>query len=366
MQINQINNKKLPKFPHNGNTLSNELKAKVNEYFKQNNISPNGDFSLFFKAILFVCLFVLIYVHLVFFTPNVYVSIFECIFLGIIISCIGFNVLHDGSHGSFSKNRFVNKIAASSISLLGANHFMWNMKHNMIHHTYTNIDGMDDDIDIGIFMRMAPNQKKYKLHAIQHYYFWFLYMFLYMFWIFFSDYQKYFSKKIGTIPLKKMSLKHHIEFWLIKVYHFVFFVIIPIFKLGFIKWMIGFFIICAVAGFILSIVFQLAHTIDKTLFPQIDITSNLLKNDYATHQILTTANFATHNKIINWLVGGLNFQIEHHLFPKISHIHYPKISKIVKEVCAQCDLQYNEYKTTRSAIFAHIKFLKFMGQGLAY
>ena len=252
-------------------------------------------------------------------------------------------------------------MAASAISLLGANHFMWNMKHNMIHHTYTNIDGYDDDIDIGFLMRMSPQQKRLKMHKLQHYYFWILYMFLYIFWIFFSDYHKYFSKKIGQIPLKKMKFIHHVEFWIVKFYHFIFFVIIPIYKLGFVAWLIGFFIVCAVAGLILSIVFQLAHTIDKTIFPEPSLEFKVLPDDYATHQILTTANFSTHNKFVNWFVGGLNFQIEHHLFPKISHIHYPQISKIVKEVCSQCNLQYNEYKTTRSAILAHIRFLRNMG-----
>ena len=356
----------LPKFPHNGNTLSNELKFRVNEYFKKNNISPTGNFSLYFKAIILITIFVITYIHLVFFTPSTFFAILECILLGILISSIGFNVLHDGSHGSFSKSKTINKFAASAISLLGANHFMWNMKHNMIHHTYTNIDGFDDDINVGILMRMSPQQKKLKFHSIQHYYFWVLYMFLYLFWVFFSDYQKYFSKKIGQIPLKKMKFIHHLEFWIVKSYHLVFFVIVPIYSLGFLNWFVGYLIVCAVAGLILSIVFQLAHTIDKTVFPEIIPSSNLLADDFATHQILTTANFATNNKIVNWFVGGLNFQIEHHLFPKISHVHYPKISKIVKEVCIQCNLQYNEYKTTRGAIMAHIRFLKIMGKGLSY
>jgi len=128
------------------------------------------------------------------------VGILEAILMGGLIAGIGFNVMHDGSHGSFSTNKWINRIAASSISMLGANHFMWNMKHNMIHHSFTNIDGVDDDIEIGILMRMAPTQKRLKMHRFQHVYFWFLYMLLYIFWIFFSDYQNIFRVKSALYP----------------------------------------------------------------------------------------------------------------------------------------------------------------------
>jgi linoleoyl-CoA desaturase len=351
----------IPKFPTVAKSLHTDLKKRVQEYFDERGISSTGNPKLFTKAISLVIGFVLIYIQLLAWTPVWYFALLECIVLGGFVAAIGFNVMHDGSHGSFSKNRIVNRVAASSISLLGANHFMWNMKHNMIHHTFTNIDGVDDDIEIGVLMRMAPTQKRYKMHKFQHFYFWFLYMLLYVFWIFFTDYKKYFSQKIGSVPLKKMSTADHIEFWGVKVYHAAVFIVIPILAVGWLSWLVGFLVMALVAGFVLSIVFQLAHTVEHTEFPTANVDTNKLPDEFAAHQIKTTANFATRNKLVSWLVGGLNFQIEHHLFPKISHVHYPAISEIVRNVCREYQLQYIEYPTMRKAVWAHVRFLKEMG-----
>ncbi len=352
----------IPKFPTVKNSLHTELRTRVQKYFDQKGISATGNMSLFSKAIILVAAFIAVYVHLVFFTPARYIACAECLLLGGLIAAIGFNVMHDGSHGSFSKDKWKNKLAAGSLSMLGASHFLWNMKHNMIHHSFTNVDGVDDDIEIGVLMRFAPTQKRYWAHRFQHFYFCFLYMLLYVFWIFFTDYKKYFQKRIGDVPLKKMSAKDHIEFWVTKLYHAAVFIVIPIIYVGWAAWLVGFLIATTFSGFVLSIVFQLAHTVEHTQFPVADIESNKLPDEFAAHQIKTTANFATKNKLVSWLVGGLNFQIEHHLFPKISHVHYPAISEIVKAVCNEYQLQYIEYPTMRGAVVAHVRFLRQMGK----
>lgn len=306
--------------------------------------------------------FLFLYIHLVFFTPITAIAITECVLLGIIVAAIGFNVMHDGAHGSFSKYKLVNGLAAFSLNILGGNSFMWNVKHNVIHHAYTNIDGVDDDIDIQPWMRMSSTQKKYSLHKYQHLYFWILYSLFYIFWIFVLDYQKYFKKQVGTIPLKKMSLPDHLVFWGFKLFHAFLFVGLPIYLLGFTSWLIGFIIFTLVAGFVLSIVFQLAHTVEHTSFPQPDAITGRLDDEWAIHQLKTTANFATNNRIVSWLVGGLNFQIEHHLFPKISHVHYPAISKIIRKACEDYGVNYIEYPKVRYAVASHVAFLRQMGR----
>ncbi len=355
----------LPKFPIVKPSLHSELKQKVQQYFTDNNIKPTGNMALWHKAIVLLLAFTGIYLHLLIGQPAWYWGLLECALLGAIVASIGFNVMHDGGHGSFSESKWWSKIASYSSSMLGVSQFMWNMKHNMIHHTYTNVDGVDDDIEIGKLMRMAPTQHRAGFHRFQHIYFVGLYMLMYVFWVFFSDYNKYFSKKIGAMPLKKMTTKDHIQFWQVKVWHLAVFIVLPIIVVGFIPWLIGFLTMSLVSGFILSIVFQLAHTVEDTEFPIADIDSQKLPDEFAAHQIKTTANFATRDKFVNWFVGGLNFQIEHHLFPKISHIHYPAISKIVKEVCRDYNLEYIEYPTVNRAIKAHVNFLKEMGRTAA-
>ncbi|HWC52111.1 MAG TPA: acyl-CoA desaturase [Chitinophagaceae bacterium] len=351
-----------PKFTNVPHSFHTELKKRVRDYFEEVGKSTTGNYSLFIKAIILMTAFIFVYVHLIFFTPSVFWAISECILLGGIVAAIGFNVMHDGAHGSFSKYKWVNNIAAFSLNILGGNSFMWNVKHNVIHHSYTNVDGIDDDIDVQPWMRMSATQKRYRFHKYQHLYFWLLYSLFYLFWIFVLDFQKYFKRKIGSIPLKKMKWKDHFVFWGFKAFHYFLFIGVPIHELGFAHWLVGFLIFTSVAGLVLSLVFQLAHTVEHTSFPVVNIIDGKMEDEWAIHQLKTTANFATKNKLVSWLVGGLNFQIEHHLFPKISHIHYPAISRIIKNACQEYGLIYIEYKRVHHAVTSHVSFLKQMGK----
>ncbi len=352
-----------PKFLNiNGSTFYPELKRRVGNYFTESKKPATGNFGLYFKAVLLWVSYVVVYVHLVFFTPPVWVALFECLLMGGLTAAIGFNVMHDGGHGSFSPSKFWNKIAAFSVNALGASGIMWNNKHNIIHHTYTNIAGVDDDIEIKPMLRMCPSQKKYFIHRFQHIYVWFLYTLLLIIWVFATDYTKYFKRKVGSVSIKKMSTFEHIAFWIAKAGYAFMMIVLPIYLLGFVPWLLGFLIIAMSAGFVLSIVFQLAHTVEETSFPVPDADFNKIENDWAIHQVETTANFATKNKLISWLVGGLNFQIEHHLFPKVSHIHYPAISKIIKQTCMEYGIKYNEFPKMRQAIVSHASHLKKMGR----
>jgi linoleoyl-CoA desaturase len=181
-------------------------------------------------------------------------------------------------------------------------------------------------------------------------------------WIFVTDYKKYFTKRIGNVPIRKMTLKEHIAFWAAKIIYAFMVVALPIYILGFVQWIIGFLLVSMITGLVISIVFQLAHTVEHTDFPLPSEASGKIENEWAIHQVVTTANFATENKLISWLVGGLNFQIEHHLFPKISHIHYPAISKIIRQTCQEYGIPYIVYPKMRHAIVSHVAYLRKLGQ----
>jgi linoleoyl-CoA desaturase len=351
-----------PKFSNVQQSFHAELKKRISDYFNNTGKSSTGNFQLFFKAIFLMTSCIAVYVHLIFFTPGIWFQIGESVLLGGLVAAIGFNIMHDGAHGSFSKYKWVNTIAAFSLNILGGNSFMWNVKHNVIHHAYTNIDGIDDDIDIKPWMRMTMTQKKYKLHKYQHIYFWLLYSLIYLLWIFVLDYQKYFKGKVSMMKIKKMSFGEHFSFWFFKVLNIFLYIGLPIYMVGFSSWLLWFLIFTLVAGLIISIVFQLAHTVEHTAFPLPIEATNKMEDEWAIHQIKTTANFATKNKLVSWLVGGLNFQIEHHLFPKISHIHYPAISKIIKQACREYGITYIEYARVRYAVASHVAFLRQMGR----
>ena len=349
------------KFSKVQNSFHSELKKRISDYFQQVGKSTTGDYKIFIKAVILMTIFLALYVHLVFFTPPVVFALLECVLLGGVVSSIGFNVMHDGAHGSFSRYKWVNTLAALSLNILGGNNFMWNQKHNVIHHAFTNVDGVDEDIDIQPWMRLSSTQQKFKMHKYQHLYFWVLYSLLYLFWMFVSDYKKYFRKRVSNQPLKPMSVTDHLVFWGFKALHAFVFIGLPIYMVGFNAWLVGFLTFTLVAGFVLSIVFQLAHTVEHTAFP-VPNEANKLEDEWAIHQIKTTANFATRNKVINWFVGGLNFQIEHHLFPRISHVHYPAISEIIKQACREYGIMYIEYPRMRHAVASHVSFLRQMGR----
>ncbi|GDX42095.1 fatty acid desaturase [Bacteroidota bacterium] len=335
-----------------------ELKKRITDYFESHQLKSTGNWKLYSKALLLLASYVTVYIHLVFFTPPAFWAIVECLVLGGLTAAVGFNIMHDGIHGSFSSRNWVNKLAGLTLNMLGANNFMWKTKHNIIHHTYTNIDGVDDDIEARPLLRLCDSQTHYKIHRFQHWYFWAAYSLLYLWWIFFTDYKKYFTKKIGEVPLKPMKIQDHLSFWFFKSTHFLFFIIIPISILGFKAWLFGFLAFGLFTGFILSIVFQLAHTVEDTSFISSDKKTMPVEEEWAIHQLKTTANFATHNRFISWWLGGLNFQIEHHLFPRISHIHYPAISKIIRDTCAQFQIPYIEYPKVRLAIASHVSHLR--------
>ncbi len=351
----------VPRFLNPPNSFHAELKRRVQEYFDQNQVSSTGNWKLYSKAIFLVVAFIAVYVNLVYFTPeSTWACVGLCTALGFLTSGIGFNVMHDGGHGSFSKSKWLNNVAAASADLLGASSYMWNIKHNVAHHTFTNIDGIDDDIKAQPLLRMCSTQQYYKIHRMQHIYCIPLYGTLYFFWVFLLDYVKYFKNKVGEMPIPKMKFKDELQFWGSKVFFMTVFVALPILSLGFKTAAIGFLIYAFVTGVVLSVVFQLAHTVEHTDFPLVEGPN--IENEWAIHQLETTANFATKNRVISWFVGGLNFQIEHHLFPKISHVHYPAISQIIKQACSEHQVKYVEYPYMITALGSHLRFLRDLGK----
>ena len=343
-----------------------DLKGKVDGYFADKKLHPAGNGKLYFKSGLQVLTAAGVYILLVFFTPIIPISIFLCIILGINMAVIGFNVMHEGGHQSFSKHAWVNQASAYFLNVLGGNTYYWKIKHNINHHTYTNIEGMDSDIDVKPFMRLHAGQQHHSYHRFQHIYWVILYGISYLAWIFYEDFQKYCSGKVSTInERKKLALREHLIFWFTKIMFVGVYMVIPIVMVGWASWLIGFLIITFTCGLVISIVFQLAHVIEGTHFhsasPNDTNEKTNEKQEWALHQISSTANFATKSKLLHWMLGGLNFQIEHHLFPRISHIHYPAISLLVKEACRESNIAYNEYTSMFKALGSHLLLLRRLG-----
>ncbi len=336
------------------------INEKVNNYFTNTKIPKTGNWKLYTKSLILFPVFILFYTLMVSLHLNPVYNIIAALLLGITSALIGFNVMHDGSHGGYSKNKLLNLFMAYSANLIGAEAHFWRTKHNVLHHTYTNVVGMDDDIEKHPLFRFSQYQERKFMHRFQYLYWIVLYPFSSIGWIYYGDFKTYFTGKIiGDYQYPKMSMQEHIIFWITKIVNPIIFIIIPIYSLGLLNGIICFLAMHFVLSYSLNIVFQLAHVVEGTAFAQKQ--DGKIEKEWAIHQVETTADFATKSKLVSWLVGGLNFQVEHHLFPKISHVHYPVINKFVRETCTQFNIIYIENKTFAGAFWSHIKYLKQLG-----
>jgi linoleoyl-CoA desaturase len=350
-------------FNKKNNSFYQDVKSSVENYFTSGKIQKTGNWKLFIKTILLVPSAVGLYLILLFVHLTLVPGILISGLMGLVLASIGFNVMHDACHGSYSGKSWVNNIMGLSLNLLGGNAFIWKFKHNIIHHTYTNIDGLDDDIAKSPAMRSCESQKWVGLHRYQHVYVIPLYAISSFLWVSLMDFNKYFKSKVLNTELQKMDLKEHIIFWLSKLIYTVFYIIIPVHFKGWSAWAVGFGCMHITMGLTLALVFQLAHVVENAAFVFAPGTEpQKIDDEWAIHQVKTTANFAPRNKLIGWFVGGLNYQIEHHLFPKVSHIHYPAISGIVKQVCSRHNLQYNEFSTMSDAVASHFRMMRMLGR----
>jgi linoleoyl-CoA desaturase len=351
-------------FDNSQTAFFKNLKARVDEYFAEKNLDPAGNGKLYLKGSIQILTAAVLYTVLVFFTPPPVISLMLCFLLGLNLGVIGFNVMHEGGHQSFSKYQWINQASAYSLNMLGGISYFWKIKHNVNHHTFTNIDGMDSDIDAKPFMRMHEQQPRYWFHRFQHIYWFFLYGISYVAWVFYEDFEKYFSgRHSATSKPRKLHWKEHVIFWFTKVTYVLVYVVVPVIMVGWLYALVGFFIITFVTGLSISIVFQLAHVVQDTQFHSAHGQDDSQKQEWAIHQLQSTANFATGSKSLHWLLGGLNFQIEHHLFPRISHVHYPQVSRLVKEACREYNVAYIEYTSMFRAIGSHLMHLKRLGRG---
>jgi len=340
------------------------LKERVNAYFENNQISKYGNYTMVLKAVVMLCLYFVPFVLInagIFANPLLVIALW--IVMGFGMAGIGLSIMHDGNHGAFSKNKFVNKITGLTANLVGGNAKLWKLQHNVLHHTYTNIHQADEDIDGPSFLRFSPHHEKKAIHRYQHIFAFFAYGLMTLGWAAWSDHKQaiHFKNK-GLIKSNKF-VKEMIILTLWKLFYFAYLLAIPIFVFQLPVWLVltGFLIMHFVCGLTLSLIFQLAHIVPMNDFPTPN-EHGVIENNWAIHQLQTTANFSPKSRLFSWYIGGLNYQIEHHLFANICHIHYRKISKIVQETAREFEVPYHSQGNFFSAIGSHYTMLKTLGR----
>ncbi len=339
----------------NYNEFHSTLVTRVNKYFEDNNLNIKWTWKLYIKTIIGLVIFIVSYVFLVFFSNTLIEGIVWAFLLTEWAILIAFNAMHDGAHDAYSNNKFINQITGGIINILGSHVFLWKYKHNVLHHTYTNIDGKDDDITSLNFLRLTPYQKWHFWHRYQFIYWPFIYGFITLGWII-SDFFRIIKRKIWENKLPKLHITTLISFFWFKSFYFFISIILPVFYHSFWSVIIFFLGIHILFWLSIGLIFSLAHIYKNTKFPTNINIKEKMKTHFL-HQLETTQDFSPQNPILNWYMGGLNNQVAHHLFPHISHIHYPWIQKIIEKTCEEFQVSYHCQKSFLWAIWSHIQHL---------
>jgi len=352
---------RLPRFTPRS-PLRDELERRVSAHFEDVGVDPRGGGRLGRKGAVMVLWAVGSYLLLLLWAASPWTAVPLAVSLGLALAGIGFSVMHDGGHGASSRRGWINQLAAGSLDLIGGSSFFWRQKHNVLHHSFTNIAGADDDLDAGPFLRLSPHQPHRWGHRFQHLYEVLLLAVFAVKWTFVDDFNDLIRGRVGHRRLPRPRGRELAQLLGGKLFFFGWAVALPLLLHPVLPYLGVFALTAAVLGITLGLVFQLAHVVEETAFVQPPEAPARLERPWAEHQIATTADFAPGNRLVTWYVGGLNYQVEHHLFPRISHVHYPAVAAIVADVCREQGVPRHEHRTLRGALASHFRFLKRLGR----
>lgn len=343
------------------------LRQRVNAHFKENNVSRHANFNMVFKTIFMVSLYSIpLFLMLSGVITSFWVMIFMWVLMGFGMSGIGLAIMHDANHGAYSKNQKVNNAVGFILNYIGGYHYNWRIQHNVLHHSFTNVDGYDEDIEKQGIVRFSPTQERKSIFKFQIFYVPILYGILTLYWGLFKDIEQIIRyNKMDLLKTQGLTLRKALfQIITYKIIYFIVTLVLPILLMDFPWWqvVIGFLIMQVICGMILALIFQSAHVIEETDFYKVD-ENGCVENNWAIHQMKTTANFANGSIFFSWFVGALNYQIEHHLFPNICHVHYKDISKIVKQTAEEFNVPYYHHKTFFGALRSHFKLINDLGTG---
>lgn len=341
------------------------LTKRINKHFKDKNLSKKANTEMITKSVIMLSAYILPFLAFLYFQPNIWGTSGIFSIMGFAVAGIGMTVMHDAIHGAYSHKNWINKMMGYSLNLLGGARINWYYQHNLLHHTYTNIIEWDEDINGKGTIKLEPTKETKPFHRFQWIYAFFFYSILTLYWMLLKDFVQFYKyTKSGLnkrTRLQNLSIVGQITAH--KIVYFSVFLALPtlVFGIPFIYALSGFLLMHFIAGLVLTIIFQLAHSVEGTEHPLPDENGNI-DNAWAIHQMETTMNFARGNRFLNWYLGGLNYQVEHHLFPQICHVHYPQIAPIVKKTAREFDVPYKETATFREALNKHVSLLKRYGE----
>jgi len=342
----------------NDSDFFSELITKVDDYMEKKGGNRFANSSIYMKGGFLITLYICSYILLLSGNLNTILSVLFVMIMGLSGVMIVFNIVHDASHNVLFKNKSLNRALAYFGDLMGMNSYIWNIRHNIQHHTFTNVAGGDVLLDSIPFIRVSPQQKKFPIHKYQVWYVPFLYMFYSIFWVFFIDFKMFKQKQMGNYKNMRHSWQEWTKLILFKSFYLFYMIIFPawIINIPLSAVLIGFLIYHIVAGILLSTVVVLGHCVEGAVYTAPD-EDGIIQNSFMQHEWNATYDCSTNSKLLHWITGGLNTHLAHHLFPKLCHCHYLAVTRIIKEHCAEHHVNYQHY-SLGDAIISHFNFLK--------
>lgn len=344
--------------------FSRVLKKRVNEYFERAGLSKHHTPAMVWKSVVMLGLYIVPFVLILSCGFQGWINMLMYLVMGFGLAGIGMSVMHDANHFGYSSNPKVNRWMGNTIFLLGADAYNWKIKHNKLHHIYTNIYGSDEDINSRAILRFAYAAPLRPWHRYQHLYAWALYALMSLSMILRDAHKRREYRDRGVTNISPQAFRRSMV-WLhvSKVLYFGAIFGLPLWLTAMPWWqvLLGFLLMHLTAGLIMSLIFQMAHVVEGPVQTNSD---DLRRVDHSLirHQLMSTADFSRRNRLITWYSGGLNFQVEHHLFPRVCHIHYPALAPIVEATTREFNLPYHVHERFGDAFRSHFRTLKRLGR----
>ena len=338
------------------------LKTRVERYFQESGRSPRDLPAMYVKTVTLLGWLGASYAFLLFGSTSLWSALAGCVSLGLAMAGIGFSVQHDANHGGYSEHKSVNRVLAWTLDVLGGSSYVWSWKHNIFHHSHPNVAGLDADVDIQPFCRVAPAQPLHAAHRFQHLYIWLLYGLLAVKWHFVDDFKDVLNGSVGRQKMPRPAGRTLVGVLGGKLFFYGWALVLPAFFHPVWQVALCYALTSFVLGVTLASVFQLAHCVEEAAFPELPEGGGTFSREWAVHQVETTVDFARGNPLVSWYLGGLNFQVVHHLFPKVCHVHYPALSRLVEETCREHGVRYRSQHGVGAALRSHVRWLKRMGR----
>jgi len=336
-----------------------ELKRRVNQYFKTNEIEKSGNSTSKAKAVLLFTLYIICFIS-IFYTSTLASLFLAFGILGILTIFLALNVAHDAAHGTFTSNKKLNNLLVYTFDFLGANGYLWKMKHVHSHHPHVNIPNMDGDIkQTNNIVRIFPNSPFFNYHRYQFIYMPFLYLLYTLIWLLFRDFKDFLRPDVSGKDVITHDAKESAVFIIGKTFFLFRMIALPFIILNFSlpQILIAFLIFHFCASATVALALISAHIGEHSVYPEPN-KNGQMNDSWVRHQIITTSDFATNSFVLTHLFGSFNHHIIHHLFPNICHIHYPPLTKILKQTCEEYNMPYNENPRLWDAMLSHFEFLK--------